>query len=85
MAGRLRRSFLVAAAGAALLAPSAAAARGGGHDDGGLNRIKHFVVIYEENHSFDNLYGRWEGVDGLRDAIGRTRSRSTRRASRISA
>jgi phospholipase C len=25
-------------------------------------------VIYQENHSFDNLYGRWEGVNGLRDA-----------------
>ena len=26
------------------------------------------MVIYQENHSFDNLYGRWEGVNGLRDA-----------------
>jgi acid phosphatase len=25
----------------------------------------HIVVIYEENHSFDNLYGGWEGVNGL--------------------
>jgi phospholipase C len=23
------------------------------------------VVIYEENHSFDNLYGGWEGVNGI--------------------
>src|SRR5438045_9434936 len=30
--------------------------------------IDHVVVIYEENHSFDNLYGGWEGVDGLRNA-----------------
>ena len=30
--------------------------------------ISHVVVIYEENHSFDNLYGGWEGVDGLKDA-----------------
>jgi len=29
-----------------------------------LSRMKHFVVIYEENHSFDNLYGGWEGVNG---------------------
>jgi acid phosphatase len=29
-----------------------------------LSRIKHLVVIYEENHSFDNLYGGWEGVNG---------------------
>src|SRR5438876_10110880 len=27
--------------------------------------INHIVVIYEENHSFDNLYGGWEGVNGL--------------------
>jgi len=25
---------------------------------------KHLVVIYEENHSFDNLYGDWGSVDG---------------------
>ena len=30
-----------------------------------LAQVKHFVVIYEENHSFDNLYGGWEGVRGL--------------------
>lgn len=30
-----------------------------------LGKINHFVVIYQENHSFDNLYGGWEGSDGL--------------------
>src|SRR5213076_3633701 len=30
--------------------------------------INHIVVIYEENHSFDNLYGGWEGVNGLANA-----------------
>src|SRR3954463_14887339 len=33
-----------------------------------LARVKHIVVIYEENHSFDNLYGSWEGVRGLNAA-----------------
>jgi phospholipase C len=33
-----------------------------------LAQIKHVVVIYEENHSFDNLYGGWEGVHGLSQA-----------------
>jgi phospholipase C len=33
-----------------------------------LKKIKHIVVIYEENHSFDNLYGGWEGVNGLSNA-----------------
>jgi acid phosphatase len=40
-------------------------------DEGGgsrLDSIKHIVVIYEENHSFDNLYGTWEGVNGLANA-----------------
>jgi hypothetical protein len=27
---------------------------------------RHLVVIYEENHSFDNLYGSWGRVDGQR-------------------
>src|SRR3954466_6510429 len=30
-----------------------------------LARGKHIVIVYEENHSFDNLYGGWEGVNGL--------------------
>lgn len=30
-----------------------------------LQRIKHFVVIYLENHSFDNLYGEFPGANGL--------------------
>src|SRR5712691_5823337 len=39
-----------------------AGAKGGGNP---LSRIEHLVVIYLENHSFDNLYGLWPGVDGL--------------------
>jgi acid phosphatase len=33
-----------------------------------LDKVDHIVVIYQENHSFDNLFGRWEGVNGLADA-----------------
>jgi acid phosphatase len=38
-----------------------------------LDKFKHIVVIYQENHSFDNLYGLWGDVDedelnGLHDA-----------------
>src|SRR5713226_2525692 len=36
--------------------------------DSPLASIKHIVVIYEENHSFDNLYGGWEGVNGRSSA-----------------
>jgi len=31
----------------------------------GLHRLKHLVVLYLENHSFDNLYGEFPGADGL--------------------
>jgi acid phosphatase len=33
-----------------------------------LDKVNHIVVIYEENHSFDNLYGGWEGVNGRSNA-----------------
>lgn len=29
-----------------------------------MDGIQHIVVIYEENHSFDNLYGSWAPVNG---------------------
>ena len=32
------------------------------------DRVDHIVVIYEENHSFDNVFGGWERVNGLDDA-----------------
>jgi acid phosphatase len=40
---------------------------------GPLDHYKHLVVIYEENHSFDNLYGLWGDVNdqhvvGIADA-----------------
>ena len=34
----------------------------------GLDRLKHVVVIYLENHSFDNLYGEYPGANGLANA-----------------
>jgi acid phosphatase len=33
-----------------------------------VKKIKHVVVIYLENHSFDNLYGQFPGANGLSDA-----------------
>jgi phospholipase C len=56
--------FLVTAA---VLAALAGASSSSASSDG-LGRINHIVVIYEENHSFDNLYGGWEGVNGLGNA-----------------
>jgi phospholipase C len=34
----------------------------------GVDKIKHVVVIYLENHSFDNLYGQFSGANGLSNA-----------------
>jgi acid phosphatase len=64
MRGPIGRAALLALVGSALVA-APAAAHGGDHGKGGLKKIRHFVVIYQENHSFDNLYGGWEGVDGI--------------------
>jgi acid phosphatase len=48
--------------GAGLVVTTVPAAAGGrGH---GANKADHIVVIYEENHSFDNLYGQWGAVNG---------------------
>src|SRR4051794_30902821 len=52
-------AVLVATCGAAAASPPATAR---GH--GPLGHFPHVVVIYEENHSFDNLYGLWGAVNG---------------------
>ena len=72
MTRRLLVLTLLVLAAFGVTAVAASAGGGGGHDNGGgggqLSRINHIVVIYEENHSFDNLYGGWEGVNGLSNA-----------------
>ena len=68
MKGLITRAPLLALAVTALLAPFAGASGGGHHGGKGLYKIRHFVVIYQENHSFDNLYGGWERVDGVANA-----------------
>jgi phospholipase C len=74
MARSLRRvlalaigSLTVMGAGPLLTAVSAGASNGpGGHGNiGGLAGINHLVVIYDENHSFDNLYGLFPGANGI--------------------
>lgn len=51
-------------------APTTANADRGGVNNGdrGLSRLQHVVVIYLENHSFDNLYGEFPGANGLANA-----------------
>ena len=60
----MRRLTLILAAAAACLALAAPSAMAGRP----LKHIDHFVVIYLENHSFDNLYGSFPGANGLSDA-----------------
>jgi phospholipase C len=57
----------IVAAGAMLAATAPVAARDGqaAGESGALRTINHIVVIYAENHSFDNLYGQWGRVRGL--------------------
>src|SRR5205823_4498674 len=65
-----RVRMVVPAALASVLALTALPAAGSESDRGQsqLGKINHIVVIYEENHSFDNLYGSWEGVNGRSNA-----------------
>src|SRR5947208_15512688 len=34
----------------------------------GLEKIQHVIVIYQENWSFDGLYGKFPGADGIANA-----------------
>jgi phospholipase C len=34
-------------------------------DDSGIHKIKHVVIIMQENHSFDNYFGTYPGADGI--------------------
>ena len=64
----MKRITLGAALAAALLSVPAAQAATPPSTKAQLAQVKRIVVIYEENHSFDNLYGRWERVNGLAKA-----------------
>jgi acid phosphatase len=38
-------------------------------DTGALEKIRHIIVIYAENRSFDNLYGLFPGANGIAQAM----------------
>ena len=54
--------------GSVQVAPVLAGSADGQSGANQLDKINHIVVIYEENHSFDNLFGSWEGVNGRANA-----------------
>jgi len=62
----------LALAGAGGLASFTGAASAPPHGDAaGIHKIKHVVVIMQENRSFDSYFGTYPGADGLpRDAAG---------------
>jgi phospholipase C len=68
----LTAALTIAVAGAALLvaggwsAPQSAL--GARQSTTASSPIKHIIVILRENHSFDNLFGRFPGVDGTTTA-----------------
>ena len=66
----MRRAVLLGAVALVLVSTAASPASGAPRIErpSHLGFVKHFVVIYQENHSFDNLYGLWEGVNGLATA-----------------
>ncbi len=58
---------LAALAGAAVLALASCTVLPGasGPERAKIERIRHVVVIYAENHSFDNMYGLFPGANGI--------------------
>lgn len=54
--------------GIALIAAFFAACASNTSTEAGLGRIENIVVIYLENHSFDNLYGLFPGANGVANA-----------------
>jgi acid phosphatase len=61
---RRLRAALVALSLAALGMTAAGPTAAAPPSKGPLGIYQHLVVIYEENHSFDNLYGLWGDVNG---------------------
>jgi phospholipase C len=57
-------TILRAGAAAAALSASAFAASPASAEKKHEFPFRHIVIIYEENHSFDNLYGQWGPIEG---------------------
>jgi len=72
---RLLATAALAIAGAAPFAGQRVAAQTAA---GSLNRIGHIVVLYEENHSFDNFYGNFPAANGVAQAAAAQKSQVDR-------
>jgi phospholipase C len=63
-----RHAFIAALAAVAAIVVVGCAGPGSAPPRAGLDRVDTIVVIYAENHSFDNLYGMFPGADGVAQA-----------------
>jgi phospholipase C len=61
-------SVAVALAAAVLVVTAGPVRSQGQAQSAGLQKINHVVVIYQENWSFDSLYGKFPGANGLDQA-----------------
>ncbi len=61
------RAHRAATATAATPSAGAASVQPGANAQG-IQKVGHIVVIYMENHSFDNLYGQFAGAEGIAQA-----------------
>jgi len=64
----MRRVSLIAISLAVLGLALPATAQSAGGRPAGLDRVQHVIVVYLENHSFDNLFGNFQGANGLAKA-----------------
>ena len=64
----IRISFIVAGIVAALAGCAAGPGSQASGGEAAVLRVKHVVVIFAENHSFDNMYGLYPGAEGLASA-----------------
>jgi phospholipase C len=62
MIARIGRASLALCLMAGLAATAPTATRG---QAAGLGKINHIIVIYQENWSFDSLYGKFPGANGI--------------------
>lgn len=62
------RHIAATAAVATLIVLGACSESSTSPNSGDITKINHIVVIYLENHSFDNLYGEFAGAEGLSSA-----------------
>lgn len=58
----------ILALGTVLVVTARAGAAPAAHAAGPLDKINHIIVIYQENWSFDGLYGSFPGANGLANA-----------------